>query len=145
MPLSTNLILSQSQTPASPTPQQLAIIKLNNQLRTNRKSTFQFSKSASNNEVTSLTLNTLTVTGTVIPNSDGTYSYKFKTKETNDAIKQDSEKNLKDVYIALKHKTQGVISRGQFVILTDAYGVHCTLDLKDEGEYEILIGSRAKP
>ncbi len=145
MPLSTNLILSQSQTPASPTPQQLAIIKLNNQLRTNRKSTFQFSKSASNNEVTSLTLNTLTVTGTVIPNSDGTYSYKFKTKETNDAIKQDFEKNLKDVYIALKHKTQGVISRGQFVILTDAYGVHCTLDLKDEGEYEILIGSRAKP
>ncbi len=145
MSLSTNLILSQSQTPASPTPQQLAIIKLNNQLRTNRKSTFQFSKSAPNNEVTSLTLGTLTVTGTVIPNSNGTYSYKFKTKETNDATKQDFEKNLKDVYIALKHKTQGIISRGQFTVLTDAYGVHCTLDLKDEGEYEILIGSRAKP
>ena len=148
--INANGVYTQTGSPIQITEQTKAIVRVNGLLRKGGIETFKFSKGVTGS-VTELKYTkpniptTVRISGTVSAGF-GSYIYNFIIADkapTNVKFEND----LCGVYIALKHvKTNKIISRTQFDRLSAPdYGGKATLPLKDEGEYEILIGSTAKP
>ena len=142
------LVLSQSNQGFTITPQIQARFKAITELRkllinNNKQIRFNFVKGSSSPQVTSVDVDKTSIKGK-IDFSSGSYEYVFEATEGDDKKKSNFETNLKDVDIAIKHKTTGKVSHvTQLTVMSYAYGVRAILKLGDEGEYEILIGGDA--
>lgn len=155
-----NIIATQSNQGLQLTTQQQEIIRINGIVRRGACSTFTFSKGLIG-KVFDLQRNkpnipqNISVTGTVLEetvqgqggNPLKQYKFFLEIEDKDDSTKKIFEDTLYQVDVALKHKrTHTIVSRGKLEKLPGTrYGAKFTLDLTDEGEYEILIGTPAKP
>ena len=145
-------IFAQTGNPGQITDKLKACLKVVNLLRRGNISTFNYLKGLSG-QVTELKHDkpnipsTIGITGVISTNPVGEPIYNFEIEDKNVSTNTKFENDLSGGYIALKHKqTETIIARAQFERLTSPrYGGRATLKLKDEGEYEILVGPRATP
>ena len=148
---------TQSSSGAPVTPQMDIICKVNGSLKRKKQIIFSYSKNLTDKDVTKLEIpiadndrikggGSIKVSGSIAENPD-TYILKIIRICNDYSLKQDFEKSLIDdgpISVALKNiKTKTVVGEKPFQRLTDAYGVYARFDLKDEGDYEILIGNSA--
>ena len=150
--INANGIYAQAGNPIQVTDQIKASIRVNGLLRKGRIDTFNFSKGVTGRvtELQHIKPNiptTVEITGSVSLDNSSGYVYNFVVNDKDTRTNGKFEGDLCGVYIALKHtKTKQIVSRTQFERLPSPYyGGKATLKLADEGEYEILIGSVAKP
>lgn len=83
---------------------------------------------------------------TVTRQSSGDFSVMLKIRDYDGKTKGAFESNLYNVDVAIKHKSPtSKAIKGTFARLNSPeYGATVTLRLQNEGEYEILIGDKAK-
>ena len=78
--------------------------------------------------------------------SDGDFTVTLRIRDYDNKTNHNFESNIYNVDVAIKHKSQNLKPIvGNFVrLMSPDYGATVTLKLQNEGEYEILIGNKAK-
>ena len=147
------IIITATQSSGVPslTDKQLTGMELSRFLRKNRLMDFKYDASQTNNNakvtVFSKSIDTREVSGEIIKRHDGKDVFTLIIAETNDQTKRKFEDDAAGIWVGLKLRgSRQVSSRTQITKLpASKWGAMITLELDKSGDYELVIGSPAKP
>ncbi len=147
---SISMLATQSGNPLSLTSQQQTGMELSRFLRKNKLMDCKYDASQTKNNakviVFSKSIDTREISGEIIKRHDGKDVCTLIIEETNDQ-KNKFENDAAGIWVGLKLRgSRQISSRTQITKLpTPKWGAMITLELDNSGDYELVVGTPAKP